>query len=352
MSEHDDHPHGHGIQRRHIVGGAVVISLGLAGGEWIAHHREELQGDSPSEGSGGPAGDSELSRLSEVDPALVHYEVTRSIDLSIREAHAMTVRADGGMVFAGVRSVITDRDGAVATVLDSAGRSRAVTCAADDTIWLANSREVSHYDSRGSRLGDWPLPINDALVTAIATSGDSVYLADAHHRLILQCDHVGRLIRRFGGKSAESPGAPGFVIPSPYFDIKLDSDGSLWAANPGRHQLEHYTAFGRYLGAWGDASGAIGGFCGCCNPVSFAMLSDGRFITAEKGIARVKRYDRDGRFDCVVAPPAMFTKELTGGRTLICQGKALIAATGPDDDVRVFDPGPSQLYVFNEKRNA
>ncbi|MBM3243119.1 hypothetical protein FJZ31_43220, partial [Candidatus Poribacteria bacterium] len=44
----------------------------------------------------------------------------------------------------------------------------------------------------------------------------------------------------------------------------------------------------------------IDGFCGCCNPVNFAMLPDGRFVTCEKGLPRVKIYDADGTFSGVV----------------------------------------------------
>lgn len=45
------------------------------------------------------------------------------------------------------------------------------------------------------------------------------------------------------------------------------------------------------------------GFCGCCNPTHFALLPDGGFVTAEKGIVRVKVYGPDGKLRAFVLPP-------------------------------------------------
>ncbi len=44
-------------------------------------------------------------------------------------------------------------------------------------------------------------------------------------------------------------------------------------------------------------------FFGCCNPAHFAVLPDGRFVTSEKGIPRIKIYTAQGQFECVVAGP-------------------------------------------------
>ena len=51
---------------------------------------------------------------------------------------------------------------------------------------------------------------------------------------------------------------------------------------------------------------AIDAFCGCCNPIGLAVLPDGRCVTAEKGLPRVKVFAADGRLESVVAPPASF----------------------------------------------
>ena len=50
----------------------------------------------------------------------------------------------------------------------------------------------------------------------------------------------------------------------------------------------------------------IEGFCGCCNPTDIALLPDGKVVTGEKGLPRVKVYRQDGAFDAVVAEQSAF----------------------------------------------
>ena len=68
-------------------------------------------------------------------------------------------------------------------------------------------------------------------------------------------------------------------------------------ANPGARRLECYTFNGDLESIWGNTSSQIDGFFGCCNPVHFAIFSDGRFVTSEKGIPRVKTYRENGDFE-------------------------------------------------------
>ena len=80
-------------------------------------------------------------------------------------------------------------------------------------------------------------------------------------------------------------------------------------------------------------------FFGCCNPAQLAVLPDGRFVTAEKGIPRVKIYARDGSFQTVVAGPSQLTDtpaDLAAdrhGRVLVLDGRAA--------KVRVFEKNSS-----------
>ena len=41
-------------------------------------------------------------------------------------------------------------------------------------------------------------------------------------------------------------------------------------------------------------------------PISISLLADGRFVTCEKGLPRVKIYTADGGFESVVAGPESF----------------------------------------------
>jgi hypothetical protein len=55
---------------------------------------------------------------------------------------------------------------------------------------------------------------------------------------------------------------------------------------------------------------AVEGFCGCCNPVYFTRRPDGKFVTSEKGLNRIKIYDAKGKFEGVVAGPETLVKDL------------------------------------------
>ena len=169
-----------------------------------------------------------------------------------------------------------------------------------------------------------------------------MFVADAGNRIVLRFDRAGNLVKRIGQKDP-SKGVPGFIVPSPYFDLAVGPDGLLWVANTGRHHLEAYTFEGDYETGWGEAAVGLRGFCGCCNPAHFALLPDGRFITSEKGLARVKIHSAKGEFEGVVAGPEAFPKHLdnpTGAQAGIdvavdSQGRVILADS-LSNEVRIF----------------
>ncbi len=107
-----------------------------------------------------------------------------------------------------------------------------------------------------------------------------------------------------------------------------------------------------YEGDWGSAWGAGGSqlsdFFGCCNPAHFAILPDGRFVTSEKGIPRVKVYSPEGQFDSVVAGPEQLSisdvqaadpREATDKRVFD------VAADG-DGRVLILDPQTCRVRIY------
>ncbi len=94
------------------------------------------------------------------------------------------------------------------------------------------------------------------------------------------------------------------------------------------------------LSSWEAAGFGIEGFSGCCNPAHFALLPDGGFVTAEKGLPRVKIHNVDGSLRCVVAAPDQFDDAASG----------LDVAVGPKGRIYVLDPGRNQIRVFEGKK--
>jgi hypothetical protein len=177
-----------------------------------------------------------------------------------------------------------------------------VTVTDDGAIYLGLRDHVEVLDGQGKRLASWDPLGEEAVLTSIAKYKGHVFVADAGHRVVLHYDLEGNLIDHIGEKDPDRD-IPGFIIPSPYFDLAVAPDGLLRVSNPGRNRIEAYTFDGDLELWWGQSGIRIDGFCGCCNPVNFAMLRDGSYVTAEKGLIRVKVYEPDGTFRGVVAGP-------------------------------------------------
>ena len=100
-----------------------------------------------------------------------------------------------------------------------------------------------------------------------------------------------------GDRVWESHGEDRFIVPGAAFPLDLTPDGELWAANIGRKRLEQLDpATGRFIASWEPREA----FGGCCNPVRFAALSGGRFVTMEKGVRRACVYLPSGELERVV----------------------------------------------------
>lgn len=204
-------------------------------------------------------------------------------------------------------------------------------------IFVGLLDHVELFGPDGIRIKRWKRLSGKSIITAIASDGSFVFVADAGEKIVCKYDFSGKLLGRIGQKDPEK-NIPGFVIPSPYFDLGLIAD-TLWVVNPGRHSFEKYGFDGRLLGSWGVASNGMEGFCGCCNPSHFAMLADGSFVTSEKGIERLKVYGPTGDFMSVVAGPEEFEEGTVG----------LDVAVDSRGRILVLDPVKKMVRIFIEK---
>jgi hypothetical protein len=181
-------------------------------------------------------------------------------------------------------------------------------------------------------------------LTSIAASEEDVFVADAGNRVVVRYDRDGNVVAQIGKKDP-AKNAPGFVIPSGYFDLAVSGDGLLRVVNPGKLRVDAYTFDGYFEFSWGHRSVEIDGFCGCCNPVNIAVLPDGGFVTCEKGLVRVKTYDSQGEFQSVVAGPAQLVRD---GDVRVCDLPEECQAGG--FDVAVDAAG--RIYVLDTIKNV
>lgn len=273
--------------------------------------------------------------------SLVRYAEGKSIALDFSEPRGLHIAPDGRVWLAGDRSLISMApDGSDLKLLRLDASVQCCAVAPGGEIFVALDDHVEVLDSHGARISAWAAPGPRAILTAIAVAANGVWVADSGGREVLRCDTRGAVQLRFGRKTPD--GYPGLIVPSPHLDLALHGSDTIWVTNPGMHRVENHAVDGSLRSAWGDSTSDTAGFCGCCNPTDIALLPDGRFITAEKGIPRVKRYTADGQFDGIVAGPERFASK-TMGIDLACL---------PSGEVLVLDSVARTLRRFTPTEGA
>ena len=242
-------------------------------------------------------------RFETTDPELIRYREERRFHCLRPDARRLALGPDGKLwVAAGAYVCGFDQAGMQVTEHVLPGAVGCVAVSPDGTRLFAGLRDTIQVlnPGHGTRLATWDSPGPKTWFTALAATADAVFAADSGNRIVLRYDYSGKLLGRIGAKDKQRE-IPGFVLPSPYLDVVLHPDGLLRINNAGRHKVEAYTTDGDLEGSWGKPSMGIEGFCGCCNPVSLAVLPAGRIVTCEKGLPRVKVYSAHGEFEGVVA---------------------------------------------------
>jgi len=299
------------INIRIIIGVLITLAVVIA---VVAVVRLDVVG---SKGGGlGKEFEYDVNELARIDPNLILYEESvKAIKTGFANTHGIAVDSKGSVYVAGDKAIrIFAQSGNRLSEIKLDDMPRCLTVTADGTIYAGMKDHVEIYDAQGQKQASWDSLGKDAILTSIVVSQDNVLVADAGHRIVIRYDTEGSIINKIGRKDSIR-NIPGFVIPSPYFDVAMPRDGLLRVVNPGRLRIEAYTLEGDIEFWWGEPSVAIEGFCGCCNPVNIAVLPDGGFVTCEKGLVRVKIYNSDGSFVGVVAGPEQFG---AGGSSSIC----------------------------------
>ncbi len=325
-----------------LIAGLIVLAVAVA---IIAVVRFDTTG---KKGSGlGQEFTYDLKDLGKVDPNLILYkESAPAINTRFTESRAIALDSRGTIYVAGDKAICKfDENGNNLGELKLSDAPMCLTVDTDGKIYIGMKSHVQVYDNQQKPLATWQNLGNDAVLTGIAVSKNDVFVADAGNRIVHRFDKTGKLINRIGAKDKDR-NIPGFIIPSPHFDLAVATDGLLWIVNPGNHRIEAYTPNGDLEFSWGQFSNTdLKGFCGCCNPVNFAILADESFVTVEKGLIRLKIYDPKGAFVGVVAGPEQLVQE---GASRICDTAAECQTGG--FDVAVDSRG--RIFVIDTIKNA
>jgi hypothetical protein len=291
----------------------------------------------------------DLGQLDKTDPKLLGYEQVSAFACPITEPHRLALGPENRVYVAGKSGLcVLDRRGAHLADLALSGPARCVGVATDGTVYAGLRDHVEVYDRKGTRLATWDSPGKKVWFTGLAVGENDIFVADSGDRVVLRYDKSGKLLGRIGEKNAER-NVPGLIVPSPYLDVALGHDGLLRVNNFGRHRVEVYTAGGDLEQTWGQPSNGIRGFCGCCNPTGLAMLPDGRYVTCEKGLPRVKVCSAEGKLDCVVAGTESFPENTKAHSMADCTVGGLDAEADEQGQVYVLDLITCGVRVMRRK---
>ncbi|MCC6123497.1 MAG: hypothetical protein IT426_00895 [Pirellulales bacterium] len=300
--------------------------------------------------------DYSLEEYQKIDPALVKYRQTAEIPLEMQEPRGVAAGIDDKIYVVGKDGLaVFDPQGTEVKTVRLEGETQCVAVAGKDhsvpgRIYLGMKDHIQALDTVDGPAISWESLGEKANLTSLAVAEQDVFAADAGNRIVWRYDASGKLLGRIGGKD-EARNIRGFVIPSPYFETAAAPDGLLRVVNPGAHKIEAFTFDGHLELSWGQRGLDVAAFCGCCNPAAMAILPDGRFVTGEKGIPRVKVYDAEGKFECVVVGPDVLAPNFSATTETRedMRLKPVDVAVDSKSRIIVLDPNAGKVRIFEKK---
>jgi len=247
----------------------------------------------------------DLEEFKKVDLSLIKYREVKRINVSFSNPIAIDYyKGHLGIAYENHLQVIDT------TGMEYLNRSvdDSITCISfspDGKIFLGCKNYIEIYGLNGDLLEKWKILDTAAYITSITFKENVIFIADAGGPQVHRMNYKGEKLNSFDG-TGRVQSKVGFIVPGPYFDLEVDPDNQLWVANTGLQSIENYTDDGMLRAYWGEPSFTINGFIGCCNPAHFSVLSNGSFVTSEKGLARIKVYSPSGELESVVATPDDF----------------------------------------------
>ncbi|MFC2103901.1 hypothetical protein ACFLS4_00945 [Bacteroidota bacterium] len=279
-----------------------------------------------------------IDNLKNIDPELITYREIDQIKPQIDELTAIAIDKNDHLYITGKKKVIIYKENNQVSSFKIDSTAYSINISSNGDIFLGILDHIEILDKSGKLKAKWEAVNSNSVITSIATNEESVFVADAGNKVVYHYDFDSKLINEIGRKDTLR-GIPGFIIPSPYFDLLIGNRDELWVVNPGRHAFENYNPSGNLISSWERTSMQLEGFSGCCNPSNIAMLSDGSFVTSEKGLERVKIHSPTGDFKSVVAGPDSFTEGTSG----------LDLAIDSNDRIYVLDPVKNLIRIFAMK---
>jgi hypothetical protein len=259
------------------------------------------------------------------------WVVRGTIDPASGKVKSVAVMANGDLIIGG-ESFIVCYDGENRLLWNKkTDKPLTSLSVSGDTIFASTTETILRYGQDGSFISEWGPFEDSAMITSVSANRSFVVFGDAANREAVVLNKKGDL-KYIIGKNGDP-----FVIPSPYFEVAIDADNNVFAANTGNHRIEKRDFSGKVLYSFGDAGTAPDSFCGCCNPAHFTLIPGG-FLTAEKGINRIKILNAKGEFVEFVSSVNDYVPSIP-----------LAVATFNGKIIYAANPADSKVYKFTRK---
>ena len=214
-----------------------------------------------------------------------------------------------------------DTTGAIYVAGEKAGNGCVVeklTVAADGKVTRAN----------------WALGKAVRSVSSLRVHKDILLVADASTGCVHKISAVdGKYLGKLGGRGAKDGVTINTCCGILGFDV--DAAGRLFIGNLGQHRVTACELDGSKESHWGKPSEKEEDFCGCCNPVCVAVMPDGKIVTAEKTIPRIKVYTADGKMVALIGA-SEFGKDCSDLALAVDAKGVIYAADGEAKSIKVF----------------
>ena len=259
--------------------------------------------------------------------------IERIFDCGKGKLKAVAVSEDGKIILAG-ESFIACYDSEMNPIWENSTDYEITSVTStSDRIYAATINTIMVLNLEGKNITQWGPYDEKSMITSVSANKDIIAFADAAGKSVYILDSGGE-VKYIIGKSGEQ-----FIVPSPYFDVALGKDNTLFVANTGNRRIERRKTDGTLIDYFGEAGLAPDSFCGCCNPAHFALYGDG-FITAEKGVNRIKILNGKGEFTEFVSSVNNFLAPIPLDIAVSPQGETIFGA----------NPADSKLYTFKRKQ--
>jgi hypothetical protein len=281
--------------------------------------------------------DLKLDSIGKIETEKFGNYLVSSIQLAFNETKAIAVHKDNLYVSGDSKLAVLNNKGDIINEFDT---KRTVTSIhlTDKMIIAGIQDHILLMDLEGNIIKAFETLGDKAYITSVTQLNDKIYAAEAESELVYEYSIDGT-ISDILGDSVPANDIMRFVLPSYYFDLDVGPDGFLWISNTGKHKIMSINPDGTMRSNWGTSSSALEDFCGCCNPSHFRITEDGSFITSEKGIVRIKKYDAAGNFVHAIAGPDQFQKGSEG----------LDIAVDENGTIYVLEPAANTIHIFTEK---